>query len=127
MKTIGYFLCACLALVSTGYAETASIVKDPEAMIGNEIARLDTLIEATELSLKKQKQLRERIVEYQRVQDAFLKNPQDNEALFKVVKSAYRTLQLIKENHLVQIFDTDFIDELTVLSQPATKRGVPKP
>jgi hypothetical protein len=47
--------------------------------------------------------------------------------LLKVVKSAYRTLQSIKSNNLIQTFDTDFIDELTVLSQPATKRVIPKP
>lgn len=108
-------------------ADIPSPIKDPAALIGNEIARLDTLIQATELSLEGQKKLRIQIVEYQKLQDIFLKNPKDNELLFKVIKSAYRTLQTIKENNLTQTFDADFIDELTVLSQPATKRGIPKP
>jgi hypothetical protein len=108
-------------------ADIPSPIKDPAALIGNEIARLDTLIQATELSLEGQKKLRVQIVEYQKLQDIYFKNPQDNELLFKVIKSAYRTLQTIKENHLTQTFDADFIDELTVLSQPATKRGIPKP
>ncbi|HEV8052357.1 MAG TPA: hypothetical protein VGP47_07675 [Parachlamydiaceae bacterium] len=107
--------------------EMPSPIKDPAAIIGNEISRLDTLIEATELSLEGQKKLRVQIVEYQKLQDIYFKNPRDNELLFKVIKSAYRTLQTIKENHLAQTFDPDFIDELTVLAQPATKRGIPKP
>lgn len=109
------------------YADTPLTIKDPAALIGNEIARLDTLIQATEKSLEEQKQLRVHIVEYQKLQDRFLENSGDNELLFKLVKSAYRTLQMIKNNHLTQTFDPDFIDELSVLSQPATKRGVPKP
>lgn len=102
-------------------------IKDPEALIGNEIARLDTLIQATAQSLEGQKKLRALIVNYQKVQTQYLNAPQDNDLLLKVVKSAHRTLMAIKENHLTQTFDTDFIDELTVLSQPAMKRGIPKP
>lgn len=110
-------------------AETPSMtsIKEPAALLGNEIARLDTLIQATQQSLEGQKKLRERIVEYQKIQDLYLKQPQDNDLLFKLVKSAYRTLESIKENHLTETFDPDFINELTVLSQAANKRGVPKP
>lgn len=108
-------------------AEMPSMIKDPNALIGNEIGRLDTLIQATEYSLEGQKKLRTQIVEYQKLQDQYLNNTKDNDLLLKLVKSAYRTLQTIKENHLEQNFDADFIDELTVLSQPATKRGIPRP
>lgn len=108
------------------YAETPYSIKDPAALIDNEISRLDTLIQATEQSLEAQKKLRSQIQEYQRLQEEYLNKPQDNDMLFKLVKSAYRTLHLIKENHLIHTFDPDFINELTVLSQPATKRGVPK-
>lgn len=126
MKVIiyaGLFLCACYHIA----AEAPMTIKDPAALIGNEIARLDTLIQATEKSLEEQKQLRIQIVEYQKLQDRFLEKPKDNELLYKLVKSAYRTLQMIKESHLIHNFDPDFIDELSVLAQPATKRGIPKP
>jgi len=100
---------------------------DPAAFITHEISRLDTLIQATQQSLEDQKKLRERIVEYKKLQDAYVKAPDDNDLLFRIVKSAHRTLQAIKENHLIHVFDPEFIDELTVLSQPAQKRGIPKP
>jgi hypothetical protein len=108
-------------------AEAPPTIKDPAALIGNEIARLDTLIQATEKSLEEQKQLRAQIVEYQKLQDRFLAKSEDNELLLKLVKSAHRTLNMIKSNNLTQTFDPDFIDELSVLSQPARKRGLPKP
>jgi hypothetical protein len=108
-------------------ATSLTVVKDPDVMIATELSRLDTLIQATTESLQGQKKLRERIVEYQKIQELFMKNPNDNDILLRMVKSAYRTLESIKESNLVQTFDPEFIDELTVLSQAAAKRGVPKP
>lgn len=95
--------------------------------IDNEIARLDTLIQATERSLEGQNKLRKKIVEYKKTEEAYLKSPDNNDLLFAVVKSAHRTLEAIKESHLTQTFDPEFINELTVLSQAASKRGIPKP
>lgn len=115
------------ALPDTKPAPTVAPIKDPTALIGNELARIDTLIQATQKSLENQKKLRERIVEYQKIQDLYLLYPDDNEILFRMVKSAYRTLEAIREYHLIQTFDPDFISELTILSQVATKRGIPKP
>jgi hypothetical protein len=106
---------------------TALPFKDPDALIVNEIARLETLIQATQQSLEGQKKLLGLIEEYKKIQDLFFKNPQDNDLLLRMAKTAYRTLEAIKENFLMQAFDSDFIDELTVLSQAASKRGIPKP
>lgn len=125
MKTC-FLLCFCLICFQT-HADTPNTIKDPAILIENEITHLDSLIQATEKSLEEQKKLRGLIVDYQKLQEQYFKTPQDKDLLLKVVKSAYRTLQSIKENHLAQTFDPDFIDELTVLSQPATKRGIPKP
>lgn len=102
-------------------------VKNPANLINHEISRLDNLIQATQQSLEGQKKLRERIMEYQKIQNLYLQNTNDNELLFQMVKSAYRTLSCVKENHLMQTLDTEFISELTKLAQIATKRGIPKP
>lgn len=129
--TVIFFILGCsflpLCYGEIASAKSLSPIKDPAALIGNELARLDTLIDATQQSLDSQKKLRERIVEYKKIQDLYLKNSQDNEILFRMIKSAYRTLESIKEEHLTQTFDPDFISELTLLSQIATKRGIPKP
>lgn len=102
-------------------------IKDPKALIGNEIVKINTLIHATECSLEAQKKLYAQIMEYNQLQEQYLKNSKDNDLLLKLVKSAYRTLQTIKDNHLELNFDADFIDELTVMSQPIKKRGIPRP
>lgn len=123
-----FLICALMNIAQMhGEAPSLTSIKDPAALIGNEIVRLDSLIQATQQSLEGQKKLRGLIVEYQKTQDLYLARAQDNDLLFKLVKSAHKTLESIKENNLTQTFDPDFINELTVLSQAANKRGVPKP
>ena len=102
-------------------------IKDPNALIGNELSRLDLLIEATRQSLEEQQKLRKKIVEYQKIQDAHLLHPHDNEILFRMIKSAHAILKLIQDNYLEHTFDPEFISELKVLAQVATKHGIPKP
>lgn len=108
-------------------ADDSFAIKDPAALIDQEISRLEWLIQATEQSLAGQKKLHTQIKEYQKYHEQYLDKPEDNDLLVKLIKNAYRTLEAIKENHLTYTFDSDFIDELTVLSQPAKKRGIPKP
>lgn len=121
------FILPLILSVAIVHSDTAPApIKDPAYIVATELTRLDTLIQATEKSLEGQKQLRLYIVEYQKAHEQFLKKPNDNDVLYKVIKAAHRTLQSIKDNNLTQNFDTDFIDELTVLSQPASKRGVPR-
>jgi hypothetical protein len=132
MKTPLSFFFFFLAIHAHTFCEGQSFVglsniKDPSQLIDNEISRLDTLIQATQQSLDGQKELKERIIHYQNAFNAYLRNSQDNEQLFQLIKSAYYTLKSIKENNLLHTFDSDFISELTMLSQFATKRGIPKP
>jgi len=121
-----FFMLALTGFCPGIYADFASI-KDPAALLENELTRLDRLIQATQRSLECEIKLREQIVEYKKIQEEYLKRPEDNDLLFKMIKSAHRTIKSIKENHLTESFDPEFIDELTVLAQAANKRGVPKP
>ena len=104
-----------------------SSIRDPSQVIDHEIKRLDHLIQATKHSLENQKILRERILDYKKVQQAYELHPNDNEILYQMVKVGHRLLESIKENHLTQNFDPEFLSELTALSQFAAKRGIPKP
>jgi hypothetical protein len=121
-----YLLLAFMAIVSSAFAEEAACshyrpIKDPAALLSTEIGRLDTLIEATEKSLVQQRKLKLLIVEYKSIQDKYLLKPNDNDLLYQMIKSAYKTLKSIKEYHLVQTFDKEFIEELTIVSQPIKK------
>lgn len=115
--------CLCSQLCATEPSENTPL---KDAVIISQLSRLDTLIEATEQTLETEKKLRERIIEYGKIQELYLLTPENNDILFRMVKCAYRTLELMKESHLTQNFDPEFVDELTVLAQAATKRGIPK-
>lgn len=121
--------CSLFIICNTLYAEADTLplpIKDPAYLVASELKHLDLLILATERSLESQKQLRAYIVDYQDAHDMFMKNPNDNDLLFNVVKAAHKTLKSIKDNNLTQNFDSDFIEELSVLAKPAKKRGIPK-
>jgi hypothetical protein len=102
-------------------------VKDPAALIKNELAMLDNLIDVTKQNLENQKNLRQMIQQYMTIQEVYIKNPDDKEVLYRMVKVAHRTLDNIKQNHLTHLFDADFISELSLMSQIANKRSIPKP
>lgn len=128
MKSAALLLCLAAPLgIFSAPAQPIQPIKDPAALLQNEIARIDKLIFYTQKSLDEQKKLKELIVEYKAIQDQYLKTPQDNALLLSLVKSANRTLMAIKEYNLMQTFDPEFIEELTVLSLPASRRAaIPK-
>lgn len=109
-------------------AENANIhLVEPSPLVANELAMLDSLISATKHNLETQKKLRSQIIEYQKAQAAYIMNPDDRDQLVKVIKQAYTVLETIKNNHLSQSFSQEFISELTLFAQVATKKGIPKP
>lgn len=120
-------LLAAFATAHGAEPKAAPTFKDPAALLQNELNRIDTLIYFTQKSLDEQKQVKILVAEYKKIQDQYLKTPQDNDLLLTMVKSAHRTLKAINEANLVQTFDPEFIEELTVLSQAANKKGIPKP
>lgn len=93
----------------------------------NELTRLNNLIQVTAKNLEKQKSLLIMVQEYQVLQDKYLRNSDDNDQLFRLVKAAHRLSETIKENNLSQTFSSDFMSELNMFSQIAQKRGIPKP
>lgn len=93
----------------------------------NHLAMLDQLIEVTKKNLENEKQLRQLVQEYLDMQNAYFKNPNDVDLTLRMVKKAYYVFEKIKETHLIQAFDQEFISELTFFSQIASKRGVPSP
>lgn len=94
--------------------------------LNQEVAKMDLLIQCSEKSLAGEKVLKQQLQAYQEAHQAYYRNMQDNEALLKLVKAGYRLLQSIKEQNLVQTFDPDLISELTVISQVATKKSIPR-
>jgi hypothetical protein len=103
------------------------IAKSQDAVVAGEIAMLDNLIEVTKVNLDVQKKLREQIGDYQKLLALYLKNENDKELLFRLVRVATSVSNTVKENHLTQIFDQEFLSEINVFAQIGNKRGIPKP
>jgi hypothetical protein len=130
------FIFSCLLITIEGFANSALInpttpdlppqILQKESGL-TELARLDHLIEATTKSLDNQRKLREILIEYKQVEKLYLKNPEDKNLLFRFIKMAYQLLNSIKDNHLEHTFSPEFINELTLLSQIANKKGTSKP
>lgn len=99
---------------------------EPALVVAKEFQRLNNLINITEKNLENQKALKQLFIDYQQQQIHYLDNSQDKEVTLQMVKSAYRLLEGIKTNHLIQTFDTEFISQLTFFSQFAIKKGIPK-
>ena len=96
-------------------------------LLVNELSMLDSLIEVTEGNVKKQKALREEVLLYQKDLALYLKNSSNKDIVMKVARRAHKLLEQIKSLHLIEAFEPDFISELTLFSQLAQKRSIPKP
>lgn len=90
---------------------------------GSELADLDFLISATEKSLQRQKELRERIIRFQDLKARSIQDETNNELLLALSKNAYALLETIKGEHLMQIFDPSFISELKIMAKPFMKKN----
>lgn len=103
------------------------IKKDPKELLDSQILMVDDLIAMTQKTLSGEQEIKKLIVDYQQVQEAYLKNQDDKELVVKMVRKAHLILTKIQETHLTAQFDPDFISELTLFSKIATKKGIPKP
>src|ERR1700721_1448393 len=100
---------------------------DEPKLVENEMKMIEVLIQATEKNLQNQHKIKEALVEYQTLFSAYLKHSSDKETVLKAAKSADKLLALIQEDHLTDVFETNFISELTLFSQIAQKKGILRP
>jgi hypothetical protein len=130
VKFLVFYWIGFFCFFTKGHSQSLNIpaprVDDPSHLVKNELQTLDLLIEATQLNLKNLTKLKEHLQKYQELQDRYLKNS-DNEVLFQMIKTAHVILEGIKEAHLTQSFDPAFLSELSIISKPATKLGIPRP
>jgi uncharacterized membrane-anchored protein len=91
-----------------------------------ELTKMDNLIEVTKQNLESQKHLKELVKEYLQVQKIYMQNTSDKQNGYRMVKKAQQVLDKIKENHLTQAFDQDFLSELTFFANIANKWNNPK-
>jgi len=91
-----------------------------------ELASLEALIQVTEHNIELQKTLRTQLAEFIKLKEIFIKTPDDKELLFRVAKLAKQAVDLIKEDHLTSTFEPQFLSELNLFANLASKRGIPR-
>lgn len=99
---------------------------DPN-LLREEFVLLDRLQEATRESLKNQEHLKKTLSAYKENLSLYLENSGDKDLALKVSRVAALLLAEIKENYLLEAFNTDFISELTLFAQLSEKKGIPRP
>ena len=120
------FLLIPFLLAATPGFDGAPLPSDSVQLI-EELQMLDDLIEATQDNLAREKQLRQLVLVYQEELALYIKNSTNKDLVLHLAKTAYQLLNEIKDLHLIESFQPSFISELTLFSQIAQKRGIPKP
>lgn len=91
----------------------------------NALAQIDTLIQATQAGLERQKKLKILIEEYKKTENSCFAKPNDIALLFKLAKSGKQLYNAIQENGLTDYFQESFVEELKKLSAIADKKSIP--
>lgn len=93
----------------------------------DEIARIDHLIEATQVKLQQQKELKELVRLFQQQEERFFKGDQSKGHAAKMVSTARQILERIKEAHLEHLFSSEYLEELALFSSIAGKSTPKRP
>ena len=109
------------------YSQEVLPIDDPSKVIEKELSMLSKLVDLSKINLTNLLSLKESIESYQKLQTHYMENLEDQETLYKMIKLAQAILVNIKQNQLIPLFDPAFISELTIISKPASKLGIPRP
>jgi len=101
-------------------------ISDISSKVPQELDTLNAVIGATRENLSRQEILKDEVERYQQLQARFLQNPDNNELLFQMVKSAYRISELVQTAHLQNAFSKNFLNEIEMFARVAAKRGIPR-
>ncbi|GEM_PF-1958119 len=88
----------------------------PEMHPETELETLDRLIAATEETLQSEKLLKEKLSAYIDIYEQYKENTDDRRLCFLLVKKAHEVLALMQELELTQLFDQQFLSEVTFFS-----------
>jgi hypothetical protein len=83
---------------------------------------IDHLIAATERKLEQQKELKQLMETFNFQQEEFFRGNQSKTHAAKMIHSAERILNLIRELHLAHLFSLTYLEELTLFSSLATRQ-----
>lgn len=101
--------------------------READVHIEKDFIQLDDLICITERNLQRQRELQEVLKSYLGAREEALRNPRNNEALYRQSLFAKKAMDQIEENHWEQLFSKELLSELNMFSRVANRRVVPRP
>ncbi len=93
----------------------------------DELAVIGRLIRTTEDQLKMQQHLKDLMIRFKQLKEAFVQGDQTKKNASVMVRTAREILDIIANQHLQFHFSKDYLDELTVFSSIAGKNGIKRP
>jgi len=93
----------------------------------DEIVAVERLIQTTEDQLRMQEHLKELMLVFQKLKEAFVQGDQTKKNAGAMVRTAREILEIITNQHLEFHFSKDYLDELTLFSSIAGKNGIKRP
>jgi hypothetical protein len=117
----------CLGENPTLIVPNALLIETRPLIDEDEVKVVDKLIKVTEEQLKKQEQLKELMLFFQKHKEEFVQGNQTKTQASRLVRTARQIQELIKENHLEHLFAKDYLDELQFFSSIAGKTTLSRP
>ena len=122
MKKLLYLFLLC----AMGSIHATDSVSMPTEEAQDEVARVDLLIEATNASLERLKELRVLLEEYKKAEMTALQDPNNTDNLYKLVTLAKEIQDKIDDMALRDYFAPQFIEELKKFAQIAEQKQIPQ-
>ena len=91
------------------------------------LARLDQLIAVTQHNLAVQKEVRDLAVQFQQAHQNFTQNSDDREQGKLLVLSAQSLLQRIQDNHLIHLFNDQFLRDIAQIARIPGQQNISRP
>lgn len=120
MRRALFLFIACAAALSALEETSLAVIED-------EVARVDHLIDATRIKLSQQQELKEMILLFRDQEEEFFRGNQSKSHAKKMVDSARRILEIIKSAHLEHLFSSEYLEELALFSSIAGKNSPTRP
>lgn len=118
---------AAVLLASPLCAASAGKTVQPPAAGGTELEGLENLLSATKLTIESGERLKTDIQQYLTCQAAYLEDPANRDLCFRMVRKARDVMIEIDDSNLTQVFDSEFLSELSLFAEMGKKRGLPQP
>ncbi|MES2199985.1 MAG: hypothetical protein V4489_07440 [Chlamydiota bacterium] len=125
-----YSLTILFPLIVFGAAEEPAMVSLEETrplLVENEVKSLEKLIEVNECRLLVQKDLKDKMVFFQKQKDEFILGNESQKHAFSMVSNARDILGEIKKENLAYLFSSEYLEELVFFSSIAGKSSPVRP